>query len=130
MKFLFAFALILTCMQTILANDLHLGAKNPHSDKVFEMLKSRQHKANEAYLNSINKLQAYPSASGPSSSPTGLSTTDNWSPAELIVATLGGFVTLLIGAVLWSKYTKKKLVSTESEEEVPMLVSNPKFIRF
>ena len=130
MKLLIAFALILTCIQTILANDLHLSAKNPHSDKIFEMLKSRQNHENKVYFESIANLRAYPSADVPPSSPIGLSTTDNWSPAEIIVAILGGFVTLTIGAVLWSKYTKKKIGGTETEEEVPMLESNPKFIRF
>ena len=127
MKNLFALALMLASMQMSLADKLHLSAKNPHTDKVFEMLKSKQHAANEAYF---ANLKAYPSASGPPSSPTGISTTDNWSPAEIIVATLGGFVALLVGATLWSRYSMRNKGSTQAEEEVPMLNANPDFIKF
>lgn len=130
MKNLFALALTLAVIQMSLADKLHLSAKNPHPDKVFEMLKSKQHIVNEDYLKSIAKLQAYSSPSGPPSTPTGISTTDNWSAAEIIVATLGGFVALLVGATLWSRYSSKKKGSQDSEEEVPMLNSNPEFLNF
>ena len=38
MKILFALALTLAVIQMSLADKLHLSAKNPHPDKVFEML--------------------------------------------------------------------------------------------
>ena len=44
--------------------------------------------------------------SGPST-PQRLSTTDGWSVAEIVVATFGGFVALVVGAVLFQRCSKK-----------------------
>ena len=66
------------------------------------------------------------------SKPHGLSTADGWSVSEIVVASFGAFIALIVGTTLWSNFSKKKKASEKatSEEDDESANLLPKTIHF
>ena len=83
-------------------------------------LKANKHELKKPAPKAMPKLKSMNhflgDGSGPST-PQGLSTTDGWSVAEIVVATFGGFVALVVGAVLFQRCSKKDNPTTETNAD-------------